>query len=428
MLAGLMSRQIARLIQQRLARASLPVLPLTIQLPARSPIHLGDTSTVTLYVNNRWSAWRALLSPTLVNIGEAYIDGALDVAGNIADITDCIMRLSHAVYPEYRVGRRTSLLARLLARLLSHTRRRDHEAVQYHYDISNAFYQLFLDQRMVYSCAYFRHADDTLDQAQLNKLDYILDKLRLQAGERFLDVGCGWGGLLIRAAERGAYAVGVTLSQQQFEYCQKLIAEKGLQQQCEVRLQDYRDMGETNAYDKIASVGMFEHVGLAQLENYFQQMQSLLKPQGTILMHGITSNSIENREVGLGAGEFIDRYVFPDGELPHVSLVLNAMNLAGFEVVDVESLRRHYAQTLTLWSQRLDAHANRAVELAGEQRYRIWRAYLAGCAYGFSHDWMNVYQLLACKRGQLQQYPFPMTRDALYVSSDKTNLVTEHAD
>lgn len=410
MLARLMSRQIGRLVEQRLAHASLPSIPMAIQLPARPPIYLGATPKVTLYVDHRWSAWRALLSPTLGNIGEAYIDGAIDVAGDITDITDCIMQLSHAVYPEYKAGRRIGWLARLLA----HTRRGDHAAIQYHYDISNAFYQLFLDQRMVYSCAYFKHPNDTLDQAQLNKLDYILDKVRLQAGERFLDVGCGWGGLVIRAAQRGAYAVGVTLSQQQFEYCQKLIAEKGLQQHCEVRLQDYRDINEPNGYDKIASVGMFEHVGLAHLEMYFQQMQSLLKANGAMLMHGITSNSIESREVGLGAGEFIDRYVFPDGELPHVSLVMNAMSVAGLEVVDVESLRRHYAQTLTFWSRRLDAHANRAVELAGQARYRIWRAYLAGCAYGFSHDWMNIYQLLACKHSVLQNYPFPMTRAALY--------------
>ena len=220
--------------------------------------------------------------------------------------------------------------------------------------------------------------------------------------------------MIIRAAQRGAHAVGVTLSENQYVYAKELIAELGLSSRCEVRLQDYRDVPEENGYDKIVSVGMIEHVGQKNLARYFSKLHTLLKDGGAMLIHGITATHPDLRQVGRGAGEFIDKYVFPDGELPHVSDVMRAMANEGFEVVDAESLRRHYAKTLTHWAHRLDARADEACAIAGEKRYRIWRVYLAGSAYGFRDNWMNIYQMLACKLGGAGLNPFPKTRDWMY--------------
>jgi len=401
-----------KLIEHRLRKkkASLKEpLPLQVQLPSGTVVRFSEHPRMTV-VLKRKRALLALLSPSLARIGEAYVEDALDFQGDIEDITACITRLVGVDRMKTLEGRRPSLASRLLA----HTRRRDQRAVEYHYDASNDFYRLFLDQRMVYSCAYFQEGKETLDQAQLDKLDYILTKVNLKPGERLLDVGCGWGGLLIRAVERGATAVGVTLSQNQYDYCRQLIAKHGMQARCEVRLQDYRAIPERGGYDKIVSVGMVEHVGLKKLPQYFNILETLLKDDGAMLLHGITSNSVKYRDVGAGAGRFINRYVFPDGELVHVSHVMREMGAAGLEIIDVESLRRHYAKTLTHWSHRLEAHANRAVELVGERRYRIWRVYLAGCAFGFSQDWINIYQLLARKRMPGEDNPFPMTREYMY--------------
>jgi cyclopropane-fatty-acyl-phospholipid synthase len=267
---------------------------------------------------------------------------------------------------------------------------------------------------MVYSCAYFRGDADSLDQAQEQKLDHILDKLMLKPGERFLDIGCGWGALIIRAAKKyGARAVGVTLSRNQHEYASRRIREDGLEGRCEVRLQDYRDIPLDGGYDKIASVGMFEHVGLRNLETYFGTIRALLKEGGLVMNHGITSADPDSRRVGLGAGDFVHRYVFPHGELPHLSVVLREMTRSGLEVADAESLRRHYARTCYEWARRLEQNRDQAIASAGDKRYRIWQIYLAGCAHGFERGWMNIYQVLARKEGDALN-PLPMTRDYIY--------------
>jgi cyclopropane-fatty-acyl-phospholipid synthase len=208
--------------------------------------------------------------------------------------------------------------------------------------------------------------------------------------------------------------VGVTLSKNQHAYVSERIRERGLQDRCEVRLQDYRDVPELGQYNKISSVGMFEHVGLKNLPVYFRQLRRLLKDGGLMLNHGITSSDPDSRSVGLGAGEFIDKYVFPHGELPHISLVLREMAEAELEVADVESLRRHYARTCELWAQALERQCEEAVRLAGDRRYRIWSVYLQGCAHGFAQGWMNLYQVLVCKAGDPAFNTLPMSRRYMY--------------
>ncbi len=384
-------------------------LPLAIELPSGRRIEKRPGASVLMRFKSLNSV-RTLLNPTLGHLGAAYVEGEIDLEGPIDDILAVGVRLSNATGGEDF----TKPDAGLLARVLSHSRARDKQKIEYHYDVSNDFYKLFLDSNLVYSCAYFKHDDDTLDQAQQNKLDHILNKIQLREGDRLLDVGCGWGAMIIRAAQRGAHAVGVTLSDNQYAYANELIAKLGLSSRCEVRLQDYRDLSEVSGYDKIVSVGMFEHVGMKNLPTYFSKMHALLKDGGAMLMHGITATNPDRRQVGRGAGEFIDKYVFPDGELPHVSDVMRAMANQGFEAVDVESLRRHYAKTLTHWAHRLDAHPDEACAIAGERRFRIWRVYLAGSAYGFRENWMNIHQMLACKLGSAAMNPFPMTREWMY--------------
>ena len=261
----------------------------------------------------------------------------------------------------------------------------------------------------MYSCAYFHSDQDSLENAQIQKIDHILTKLRVGPGDRLLDIGCGWGALIIRAAQKfGARAVGITLSQNQYELARERIASAGLADCCEVRLQDYRDV--TGKFDRIASVGMFEHVGLRNLRAYFARIRELLEDDGTAMNHGITSTDPESIEP---SSEFIQRYVFPLGELPHISLTLHEMCAAGLEPVDVENLRRHYAITLTHWAERFEAHEQELREIVGEKRWRIWRMYLAGCAYAFAHEWMALHQVLAVKAGSGAK-ALPLTRDYMY--------------
>lgn len=385
-------------------RLTQPV-PLRIKLWDGRSYDLGPDPRVTMTVP-RASGVRYLLSPDLMKLGEAYVEGRIKVEGSLRDVFEVGERFARAA------SRRAASFAPI-RRLGRHTRNKDKQAIQYHYDVSNDFYALFLDRNMVYSCAYFESDDDSLDRAQENKLDHILTKLMLKPGERLLDVGCGWGALIFRAVEKfGARAVGITLSQNQYDYVSRKIREKGLEGRCEVRLQDYRDVPEEGGFDKISSIGMFEHVGLKNLPIYFSRLRALLRDGGLILNHGITSSHPDSRAVGMGAGEFIGRYVFPHGELPHLSLVVREMAEAGLEVADVESLRRHYARTCARWAQALERSRERAVALAGERRYRIWSVYLQGCSHGFEQGWMNIYQVLACK-DQVAN-PLPLTRRYMY--------------
>ena len=378
--------------------------PLRLSLWNGRSLDFGPDPKVTVVVPRK-RALRCFLPPDLLKLGEAYVEGKIRVEGSLSDIFNASARFVQA-------AARPTPVSKLL-RTVTHTQQRDRKAVQYHYDVSNDFYRLFLDSNMVYSCAYFRSSTDTLEQAQENKLDHILTKLRVRPGNRLLDIGCGWGALIIRAAQKyGCIATGVTLSRNQYELARERIRAAGLEDRCAVRLQDYRDIPETGGYDRIASVGMFEHVGLRNLGTYFRKLESLLADGGIALNHGITAAHPDNRIVGMGAGEFIDKYVFPDGELPHISLVLSEMSTAGFEVADVESLRRHYARTCELWAENIERNSDEAIRIAGEKRYRIWSIYLAGCAFGFARDWMNIYQVLAVKTRH--PHPLPLTRDWIY--------------
>jgi cyclopropane-fatty-acyl-phospholipid synthase len=407
--------------------AELPV-PVKMTLPdgkvtgaAQSPIHLIIRDNATL----------AHFAAGQVGIlGEDYVEGKFDVEGSMRDL----MASAAAILPGSPVeAARGGWLTGLVRRLVSvwrHSVERDARQIQFHYDLSDDFYALWLDPRRVYSCAYFKEPGMSLAQAQEAKLDHICRKLRLCSGERFLDVGAGWGGLLMWAAENyDVDATGITLSRNQHAYVNKLIADKGLAGRVRMELLDYRHLDENLPYDKIASVGMFEHVGRAQLNGYFAKLRRLLRPGGLVLNHGITAGGVDNSELGAGMGEFIEKYIFPGGELTHVSHVLTSMSESGLEDLDLENLRPHYARTLWNWSDALEACLPAARETLrsekgedGEKALRAYRMYLAGCAMGFEHGWIALHQVLAQARhgGRPDEldYPadlsYPWRRDYIY--------------
>ena len=299
-----------------------------------------------------------------------------------------------------------------LGSYLGHSKSANSKAIAFHYDVSNDFYSLWLDRQMVYSCAYFEGSDESLEQAQENKLDHICRKLRLKPGERFLDIGFGWGALVRWAARHyGVRAHGVTLSRNQYEYGLRKIQEEGLQELVTLELKDYRDLEGEAQFDKIASVGMFEHVGLKNLPVYFATVCRLLKPDGLFLNHGITYD--EEGWKKTVSTEFINRYVFPDGELDTVSNIQRAMERTRFEILDVEGLRPHYALTLRHWVKRLEEHREEALQHVSKATYRVWHLYMAVCALQFEEGEVGVYQILAAKRG-VWPVPAPLTRRDIY--------------
>jgi cyclopropane-fatty-acyl-phospholipid synthase len=297
-------------------------------------------------------------------------------------------------------------------RVKAHSKLENRDAIHFHYDVSNDFYALWLDRAMVYSCGYFETPGTDLDSAQTAKLEHICRKLMLRPGDQFLDVGCGWGALVIHAARHyGVQAHGVTLSQNQLDVARERIAAAGLTDRVHVALRDYREIPGASEYDKIASVGMFEHVGLKNLPVYFETMHRLLKPHGLFLNHGITHES-EGESSSLST-EFINRYVFPDGQLDTVSNVQAAMERAQFEIADVEALRPHYALTLRHWVARLEQHHAAALQFVNEATYRVWRLYMAASAMQFEAGDIGIYQILAAKRAA-GTLPLPPTRRHLY--------------
>ncbi len=358
----------------------------------------------------RPTSLKAMAEPSLGTLARAYVEEHLDLDGDARDILALGERLCLA-----GVDRARSRAGAW--KWWRHTRKRDRRNIQFHYDVSNDFYGLWLDARRVYSCAYFRTPEMSLDAAQEAKLDHICRKLDLRAGERFLDIGCGWGGLILHAAEHyGVQAVGITLSADQHAFVSRLVAERGLSDRAEVHRMDYRDVPQREAYDKIASVGMFEHVGRDKLPTYFAHVAALLKPGGLVLNHGITAAAPGSGGLGGGIAEFVDDYVFPGGELVHVSDVLRTAATSALECLDAENLRTHYARTLWHWVHRLEANADAARGLIGEQKYRIWRIYMAGAAHAFERGWLELWQVLAGKGVDGAQPGYPFSRDYMYRS------------
>lgn len=384
-------------------------VPLRLRLPDNTTLEFGPQVDLTLRLRDP-TLLRELACPTLGGLADAYVEGRIDIEGDLLEALPTGVRLVEAGG--------ASVFRRVAEAWRPHRRRQDRTAIAQHYDVGNDFYRLWLDRRMVYSCAYFKTGAETIDEAQRAKLDHICRKLRLEPGQRLLDVGCGWGGLVLHAAqEYGVRAVGITLSRNQAELARERVRQAGLQHSIDIQLMDYRDLEARfgrDAFDKVASVGMFEHVGLANLPRYFSAVAAVLRDRGLFLNHGITSVDVESRPVGSGVSDFIERHVFPHGELPHLHLAAREMSSAGFELADIESLRLHYAHTLTHWYRRLEDRVDEAARQVSAQTLRVWRIYLAGCAFGFERGWINIYQML----GSLNRTPgpteLPLTRDWIY--------------
>jgi cyclopropane-fatty-acyl-phospholipid synthase len=382
----------------------------------------------TLVLNHPGALRSMFLPGTEVGLGEAYLYDDFDVEGDLETVFGLAEELAQdavGVLAKVRAardllklpsgaGRKPGRRGPAQLKGKSHSIERDRRAVTYHYDVSNDFYSLWLDRRMVYSSAFFQAPDDDLDRAQESKLDYICRKLCLRPGQRLLDIGCGWGGLVIYAAQHyGTDATGITLSQPQADLANARIAEAGLTGRCRVRVCDYRAVDEPGRYDALVSVGMFEHVGVKLLPTYFSRAWELLKPGGVFLNHGIARRADEKLRK---ERSFSDAYVFPDGELTPISTSLRAAEETGFEVRDVESLREHYALTLRHWVRRLEAHHGQALQCVDEPTYRVWRLFMSGSAHFFKVGRLNVYQALLIRQGEAGYSGQPLTRAGWYSS------------
>jgi len=393
-----------KMVTRRYAGRDLPV---ALVLPDGARVPLSPSPEVDVIARSL-NGLKALALPAMGRLARAYVHGDVDFTGSA--------RRALAI-AERMVGDVAHGADSARGRVLSfvHHRRGNRRNIAHHYDVSNAFYRMWLDRRMVYSCAYFHADDDSLDDAQAQKLDHICRKLRLAQGERFLDIGCGWGALILWAAERyGVHATGITLSRNQFEHVTREIEARGLRDRVRVELRDYLDLPDEPSFEKIASVGMFEHVGPQNYDRYFGKIRNLLVPGGFVLNHGITQNDPSRRALGSGIGEFVEEYVFPGGSLAHVARVIEGMARQGLEVVDGEALREHYGKTLWHWVERLEANADAARAEVGEEKFRIWRIYMAGSAHAFERGWLSLWQLLAGKPLRDGRLPHPLTRSFMY--------------
>jgi len=413
------------------------LLPLLVAMLGRDPavrVELWDGSAFgagepigTIRVRSRDALRRMLWAPGELGLGRAYVAGDLDVEGDILAILEALRDAPVRHAGKVELAKMAAEVAKAAKELDAvggplppppeearprgwrHSKQRDAEVISHHYDVGNDFYEIVLGPAMTYSCARFATPDTSLEDAQADKHELICRKLGLheRPGQRLLDVGCGWGSMAMHAARHhGARVVGVTISREQAEYARRRVAEAGLEDRVEIRLQDYRELG-GERFDAISSIGMFEHVGKAKTAEYFSVLRSLLGPHGRLLNHAISSVKGSR----LPRRSFTYRYVFPDGELLDVADTVAAMEEAGFEVRDVESLREHYAQTLRHWVANLEASWDRAVELVGEGRARVWRLYMAGSAVGFEDGGISVHQVLGVVPDPSGSSGMPRTRD-----------------
>jgi cyclopropane-fatty-acyl-phospholipid synthase len=384
---------------------AFPERPFTVELwdGSRVPSTSGNGAGPTFRARSKDALAYAVAAPGQLGLGRAYVSGEIEVD----DIDGVIGVLNDWKPPPVGAATKARLIAAALRaagvrrpppppkaemhlRGRKHTTERDREAVRHHYDVGNEFFSLFLDESMTYSCAIFSRGAKTLAAAQDTKLELVCTKLGLQPGQRVLDVGCGWGSFVMHAAARhGVDAVGITLSEPQAELARRRVAEAGLEDKVEIRVQDYRELAGEN-FDAVASIGMVEHVGEAQIDRYAEQLASMLRPGGLLLNHGISRLHHGNVE----GGAFSERYVFPDGETLHVSRVILALERAGFIAQHVEEFGADYAETLRNWIRNLDNNLERAEELAGPERLRVWRLYLRAARNGFEIDFTSVYQVL----------------------------------
>ena len=381
----------------------LPV-PVALQLPAGERVG-APGAAVTLSFKD-WSSLATMAAGQIGNLAEDFVESRVQLQGRMRDLMAVAANLLPGHPGEESSSGWWAGLLRRARSLAAHSPAKDAKQIQFHYDVSDDFYALWLDDKRVYSCAYYRDAAMTLDQAQEAKLDHICRKLMLQPGERFLDIGAGWGGLLLWAAEHyGVDATGITLSHNQHAHVNREIARRGLGGRVRMQLRDYRELDRAEPFDKIASVGMFEHVGKANMPTYFRQIHALLQPGGLVLNHGITGSSPLHQQLGAGMGDFIEKYIFPGGELLHVSQVLHEMADAGLEMLDTENLRPHYAKTLWAWSDALESQLDQASRVLAatsrpgdaERILRAYRLYLAGSAMSFEHNWISLHQMLASR-------------------------------
>ncbi|MBV9999470.1 MAG: class I SAM-dependent methyltransferase [Verrucomicrobia bacterium] len=411
--------------------AGCPLERVAVRLWDGTPWPDGRPRPATIVLKDPDALRRMFLPGSEIGLAEAYLYDDFDLEGDIEaafDIGDFLLtrvrdwrtKLKLAAALLALPGESSGLRAaagRFLPDLRGkrHSRERDRRSVTFHYNVSNDFYRLWLDSRMVYSCAYFKSPDDSLDAAQERKLDYICRKLRLRPGQRLLDIGCGWGGLVMYAAQRyGVSALGVSLSEPQVEWARARIAEAGLKDRVAVELRDYREIAPDcdGPCDAVVSVGMAEHVGRERLKDYFKIAFDTLKPGGVFLNHaigeGVAALPVDPND------SFVYRIVFPDGDIPPLPAVLGAAEPAGFEIRDVENLREHYALTLRHWVRRLEAHYTEARFCVDEPTYRTWRLYMAGSAHNFARGQIAVYQTLLAKVDQAGNARLPLTRDDWY--------------
>lgn len=396
----------------------------------RTAVRLWDGSYVVggpgapfTTVFNEPGALRGLvLKRDLVHAAEAYLAGRVDFEGTVERLFEQVEFLQarmrdlswrdkwHLLRHALAVPRAPEDTGVAAIRATSAAAVNSRDSISHHYDVGNDFYRLFLDPQLVYSCAYFRDESESLAQAQVNKLDILCRKLRLEEGDWLLDIGCGWGALVIHAARHyGVRAHGITLSEQQCRLANRRLREEGVADRVTVELCDYRDLPDEPAYDKVVSVGMFEHIGPAAYPEYFGKIRRVLRRGGLLCNHGIVNDTGWHDNA---VTRFLNRYVFPDGSLARISDVITAMENAGFEILDAESLRRHYALTLRHWVRNLEGNYGRARKLVSEATFRVWRLYMSGSAHHFTQGGINIFQVLAGHaRAPLE---IPLTREDIY--------------